>query len=153
MQKALVFGPTVALVCLGWIATAQADSLKTDFALLNEPGGDQNVICRCAGPQGLPTGCQIKVTMGNRNDPGLGGVNGFVRVTYNDLDFVDYPIPAGTTLNITMAAGGSDSDKVVKVSGDGSGGSMLVGQMSAESSQTVRCCTSPASDCQTFPVP
>ena len=57
MQKAFMFGPTFALVCLGWIATAQAQSLKTDFALLNEPGGDQNVICRCASPQGLPTGC------------------------------------------------------------------------------------------------
>ena len=91
--------------------------------------------------------------MGNRNDPGLGGVNGFVRVTYNDLDFVDYPTPAGTTLNITMAAGGSDPDKAVKVSGDGPGGSVLVGQMSAESSQPVRCCTSKASDCQPFPVP
>src|SRR5437773_12519585 len=96
MQKALVFGPTVALVCLGWIATAQAESLKTDFALLNEPGGDQNVICRCAGPRGLPPGCQIKVTMGARHDAGRCGVNGVGRGTHADREFVHYHMPAGT---------------------------------------------------------
>ena len=151
MRRALMLGLTFALVCLGWVGAAQAQPSRNDFALLNEPGGDANVICRCANPQGDPTNCQIKVTMGNRSD--LGGVNGLVRVTYNDLDFVDYPIQAGTTLNITMAAGGSNPDKAIKVSGDGTGGSVLIGQMSADGQQAVRCCTSQTSDCQVFPLP
>jgi hypothetical protein len=152
MRRALMLGLTFALVCVGWVGAAQAQSSKTDFALLDEPGGgDTNVICRCANPQGDPTSCQIKVTMGNRSDQG--GANGFVRVTYNDLDSVDYPIQAGTTLNITMAAGGSNPDKAIKVSGDGTGGSVLVGQMSADGQTAVRCCTSQTSDCQIFPVP
>lgn len=157
-MKTLILALTLTLVGPWWVATAQADDLKTDFALLDEEPtvADQNVICSCVNEEGKPRGCQIKITMGNRNDSGLGGVDGFVKVTYNDLDFVAYPIPVATTLNITMAAGGSQADKAIKVSGDGPGGSVLIGQMSAESGDNrPRCCTTAAGapDCQTFPHP
>jgi hypothetical protein len=69
------------------------------------------------------------ITMTNRGD--LGGVDGFVRVTYRDHDFVDYAIPANTTVQITMAGGGTPGvDDIIKVSGDGPGGSVLIGQAS-----------------------
>ena len=142
------------MVLLGPWTVAQADHLKADFALFTEEPtvADQNVICSCVNPVGKPMGCQIKITMGNRAD--LGGVAGFFRTTYNDLDFVDYPLPTGTTVNITLASG-QLADRAVKVSGDGTGGSVLVGQMSAESAHEPRCCTTPAgaADCQTFPIP
>ena len=146
------------VVLLGpWTVPQAHGAQKTDFALLDEETGvgDLNVICSCVDSHGKPRPCQIKITMGNRGD--LGGDNGFVRTTYNDLDFVDYPILANTTVNITLAAGGGSADKAIKVSGDGAGGSVLIGQMSAErlAGSGVSCCTTAAAspDCQTFPIP
>src|SRR5712691_2201904 len=128
MKSWLAFLGVGLMVLLGPWTVARADHLKADFALLDEEQtvADQNVICSCVNSEGKHMGCQIKITMGNRKD--LGGVDGFVRTTYNDLDFVDYPIPAGTTVNITLASA-QLADRAVKVSGDGPGGSVLVGQM------------------------
>src|SRR5207245_4675681 len=139
------------MVLLGPWTVARADHLKADFALFTEEPtvADQNVICSCVNPVGKPMGCQIKITMGNRAD--LGGVAGFVRTTYNDLDFVDYPIPTGTTVNITLASG-QLADRAVKVSGDGTGGSVMVGEISAEGEQESCCRIHSACACTSLAV-
>ena len=65
--------------------------------------------------------------MSNRGD--LGGADGFVRVTYQDGDFVEYAISQNTTLQITLSGGGTPNvDQIITVSG--TGGAILVGQMS-----------------------
>ncbi|HEV8712422.1 MAG TPA: hypothetical protein VGX03_06285 [Candidatus Binatia bacterium] len=123
-----------AFVGLGLVTTALAGPLKSDFALLDEEAGvgDTSVQCgatKASANNPKPVAFTMYITMTNRGD--LGGVDGFVRVTYRDLDFVDYAIPANTTVQISLAGGGTPGvDDIIKVSGDGSGGSVLIGQAS-----------------------
>lgn len=108
----------------------------SDFALLDEPGGDVSVQCGAlknkgptsVGPEDKPVAMVVYITMTNRTD--LGGGAGFVRVTYTDGDFVDYAIPALGTLNITLAAGGTaEADSSIQVT-DGGSDANLIGQIS-----------------------
>ena len=130
----MLVGVLLLALTLGWsVTTAQADAPVTDHALLNEPGGDTSVQCGAIKAPGKPKAAAFTmyITMTNRGDSGLGGVNGFVRVTYLDTDFVDYAIPVGTTLNITLAGGGTlGVDDIITVTGDGVGGAVLIGQVS-----------------------
>jgi hypothetical protein len=120
-------------------ATAFAHSPRSSFALLDEPGGDTSVHCRATfGP------FTMHITMTNRGD--AGGEAGFIRVTYRDLDGVSYAIPTNTTVQISLVGGSIPGvDDTIKVSGDGAGGSVLVGQASMLADLGVAfCCTSPA---------
>ncbi len=107
--------------------TVRADLKRADFALLDTETGvaDKSVQCGAIGP--TPNGFVIHITMTNRGD--LGGTAGFVRTTYHDLDFVDYAIPANTTIQISLVGGGTPGvDDAVKVTKGG--GAVLVGQES-----------------------
>ncbi len=144
--------------------TATAVPNRSDFALLDmEPTvADTSVQCGAlkagvAPPK--PIAFPMYITMTNRGD--LGGVNGFVRVKYRDLDFVDYAIKAGTTVQISLAGGSTlGVDDVIGVTGVG--GAVLIGQASVILdpaakpnplvSATSFCTTSPA-HAQPFPIP
>ena len=133
MKKIVVC--VLALALFGWLSVTTAPAgPKTDHALLNGPGGDTSVQCgatKIEKPGGVitykPTSFTVHITMTNRGD--LGGANGFVHVAYQDGDFVEYAIPAGTTVQISLAGGGTpDVDQIITVTG--TGGAVLVGQMS-----------------------
>ena len=133
MKKWMVW--VAALGLLGSLPVTPAHAGKGDFALLDmEPTvADTSVQCGARvllGAGFLPAAFTLHITMTNRNDSGLGGVNGFVRVTYKDLDFVDYAIPVNTTLQISLAGGGTlDTDDIIKVTA-GTSGAILIGQAS-----------------------
>ena len=85
MKKYSVWVLTSALVGAWPVTTALAGSQRADFALLNAvPGGDTSVQCGATklNPTSPPTAFTMFITMGNRGD--LGGLGGFVRVTYHD---------------------------------------------------------------------
>jgi len=127
----MLVGVLLLALTLGWsVTTAQADAPVTDHALLNEPGGDTSVQCGAIKAPGQPKAAAftMNITMTNRAD--LGGLDGFVRVTYQDNDFVDYHIPAGTTLNITLAGGGTLGVDDIIIVTDGGSGAVLIGQVS-----------------------
>jgi len=121
------------LASLGFLAALPATpGTRTDFALLDmEPGvGDVSVQCGAiTGSTKKPkaTPFSVDITMTNRED--LGGTDGFVRVTYNDDDFVDYGIARGATVQISLQAGGTlGVDDLLTVTGEG--GAILIGQLS-----------------------
>ena len=133
MKKLAISLFTTALVGSLFVTSAFAASkTKNDFALLDmEPGvADQSVQAGAiSGKAGKFTAAPftVHITMTNRGD--LGGTNGFVRVTYKDGDFVDYAIPVGTTVQITLAGGGTlGVDDIITVTG--TGGAVLIGQIS-----------------------
>ena len=148
MRKLATLAATLVVAGFGFANVAQAvppphaGGGKSSFALLNEPGGDTSVQCgafkdldssETITGDDLPAAFTLYITMGNRSDSGLGGVDGGVRVTYTDGDFVDYPIAAGETVNITMAAGGFlpfDSFITVTSSPGPLDGAVLIGQIS-----------------------
>jgi hypothetical protein len=135
MRHAFPWVLTWALLGMWLVTAALADSPRARGTLFNEPGGDTSAQCSSTG------GYTMHITMTNRGDFGT------IRVTYGDLDTVDYAIPANTTVQISLAGGGtSEIDRAIKVSGDGPGGSLLVGQVSAlaEGAAVVLCCTSPS---------
>ena len=130
MKKIVVC--VLVLALFGWLSVTTAPAgPKTDHALLNGPGADTSVQCgatKIEKPGGVitykPTSFTVHITMSNI------GVNGFVRVTYQDTDFVDYAIPAGTTVQISLAGGGTVGvDQIITVTNGGSG-AVLVGQIS-----------------------
>jgi hypothetical protein len=138
ISKAWIWSLMIVFLSAWSVPTALASSVRASFALFNEPGGDTSVQCDVA-----LSPFTMHITMTNRGD--LGGTDGFVRVTYRDGDFVDYAIPANTTLQISLIGGTTSRvDNVIKVSGDGTGGSVLIGQVSALADLgRTTCCTSP----------
>ncbi len=109
-----------------------AGPLRSDFALLDQEPTvkDVSVQCGAVGNANQAVPFVIHITMTNRGDSGLGGTNGFVRTTYHDGDFVDYAIPVNTTVQISLAGGGTlGVDDAVKVTNAGSG-AVLIGQIS-----------------------
>ena len=83
--------------------------------------------CGAAFGRNRPAPFTMHITMSNRSV--IGGVNGLVHVKYHDGDLVDYAIPVDTTVQITLAGGGSPgTDDIIEVSG--TGGAKLVGQVS-----------------------
>lgn len=146
MRKLATLTATAALI-LGLTSVAQAEppphsgGAQSDFALLDEEPtvNDQSVQCGAykeldGDPDAidgddLPAAFRVFITMGNRDDSGFPGTDGFVRVTYADSDFVDYAIPVGTTLNLSLAGGGTlGVDELITVTSGG--GALLIGQMS-----------------------
>ncbi len=149
MQKLLTITAAAALVAaLGFAGTAwavpkdSAGGAEADFALLDEEPTVEDVSVQCGAFRDIdrsgtvnagdePAAFLVHITMTNRGD--LGGADGGVRVTYKDTDFVDYPIAAGETVNITMAAGGTpDVDDLITVTSSPGplAGALLIGQMS-----------------------
>ncbi len=134
---ALIFGLTSVAQA---VPPGHSGGGKSDFALLDEEPTIEDVSVQCGafkdvdGSESvnagdLPAAFRVFITMGNRSDSGIGGTDGFVRVTYRDTDFVDYAIPAGTTLNLSLAGGGTlGVDDVIKVTS--TSGAVLIGQMS-----------------------
>ena len=120
----------VALGLVGWLSVTTAAADKSDFALLNGPGGDTSVQCGATKPElklGVltfkPTAFVIHITMSNR-----AAVDALIHVDYQD-DAVEYAIPAGTTVQISLAGGGSPgSDQIITVKQ--AGGAVLQGQIS-----------------------
>jgi len=127
-RSRMLSGVLLLALTLGWSVTpGLAGPEAGDFALLDmEPTvADVSVQCGATKPKG--TAFTMHITMTNRGD--LGGVAGFVRTTYLDTDFVDYAIPIGTTVQISLAGGGTPGvDDAIKVTGVG--GAVLIGQAS-----------------------
>jgi hypothetical protein len=109
------------------------DGPRNEFALfdgsnpLNQP--DAGAICGAS--KGQPYTYHLAVANY--------GSDGFVRVTYFDGDWVQYPIAAGGSLSLSQAAGsrGGD-DRVVRVSNGGSA-AQLAGVLSAENAKCASC--------------
>jgi len=116
----------LTLTLFGWLLSTPVAASKTDFALLNMPGGDVSVQAGATNPQGKnfrPVSFVVYITMTN------GGADGFVTVTYQDGDLVNYAIPANTTMQISLAGGGTPGvDQIITVTG--TSGAILVGQIS-----------------------
>jgi len=119
------------LMLFGITTPAWADH-QTDFALFDETSGATGAKCgarKGGGTEAVAFVVHINVT--NRAD--AGGVDGTFRVSYADGDFVDYAIKAGTTVSLSEAAGGTlVVNDLITVTGDGVGGSVLVGSMSIQ---------------------
>ncbi|MGH2406382.1 MAG: hypothetical protein ACRDGN_18260 [bacterium] len=58
------------------------------------------------------------------------GPDGFVRLTYRDGDWVQFPITSGGVLNITQAVGAGAARRVRLSNGNDQNGARLVGSMS-----------------------
>lgn len=135
IKKYAAWAVTLALLQVGaWPVTPALAADKSDFALLDqEPTvADKTVQCGALKsedllPKAVPF--TLHITMTNRSDSGIGGMNGFVRVKYHDGDFVDYAIPVNTTLQISLAGGGTlGVDDAIQVGSKG--GAKLIGQIS-----------------------
>jgi len=132
-----VYGIALAAVSAWPIAMAYADTLKTDFALYDQEGAtpDVSVQCGASFAHNKAAPFTMHITMSNRS--AIGGVNGLVHVKYHDGDLVDYAIPVDTTVQITLAGGGSPgTDDIIEVSG--TGGAKLVGQVSLMTANGVK---------------
>jgi hypothetical protein len=121
----------LALAVFAWPLTAvRADNQKSDFALFDQEGATPDVSVQCGAGQAhgqKPAPFVMYITMSNRS--AIGGVSGLVHVKYHDGDLVDYAIPVDTTVQITLAGGGTPgTDDVIEVTG--TGGAKLVGQVS-----------------------
>ena len=67
------------------------------------------------------------------------GSSGFVRVTYADGDWIQFPIAAGGSFSTSQAAGSrSGNDAVVRISNGGSG-AQLAGTLSAQGGRCASC--------------
>jgi hypothetical protein len=75
-----------------------------------------------------PLAFVMYITMTNRSV--IGGTTGVVRVKYHDGELVDYAIPVDTTVQISLAGGGTPgADDAIEVTNGGSA-ARLVGQAS-----------------------
>ena len=123
MKQSLIL--SVALAAILTSTTVASAKQKSDHALLNEPGGDTSVQCGSKKGEGRPSSFVYYVTMRN-----VAISDGFIRVTYADTDFVEYPIPAGGAFSFSQAAGGTKNvDDLITITG--TGGATLVGALSA----------------------
>jgi hypothetical protein len=159
-----LFASGLALVVLAaWpIAMVHADNEKSDFALFDQEGGTPDVSVQCGAAQAgghQPGPFTMYITMSNRS--AIGGVSGLVHVKYRDGDSVDYAIPVDTTVQITLAGGGTPgTDDVIEVTG--TGGAKLVGQVSLMTQNGVKpkgllggssfCTTTPFGQSPPFPL-
>ena len=110
---------------------------KTDFAFfdgtnpLTEAPPFGGAECKVRGPATL----HASVTAH------LSGPGGFVRLTYQDNDFVQFPIASGGVLQLTQAIGGTPGvSRRVRLSNGGDAlGPRLVGSLSVIGSKKVSC--------------
>jgi hypothetical protein len=109
------------------------DGPRNEFALfdgsnpLNQP--DAGAICGAS--KGQPYTYHLAVANY--------GSDGFVRVTYYDGDWVQFPIAAGGSFSLSQAAGSKGGDdRVVRVSNGGSA-AQLAGTLSAQNGRCASC--------------
>jgi hypothetical protein len=130
VSRLLVSSLALAVFAAWPIALVHADDQKADFALFDQEGATPDVSAQCGAAKAggnQPAPFVMYITMSNRS--AIGGVSGFVHVKYRDGDLVDYAIPVDTTVQITLAGGGTPgTDDVIEVTG--TGGAKLVGQVS-----------------------
>jgi hypothetical protein len=124
----------VTLVVL-WPASAQTVGKISDHALIDQTGGDTSVACRTTNRRAF----DVHATMRAFGGPVT------MRVSFQDGDFVDYPIAQDDTLSFSQAAGSTRNvDRHIRITKSGGTGS-LVGWMSAgrldESGALVVCST------------
>ena len=106
---------------------------SNDFALfdgsnpLNQPAAG----AICGAPKGQPFTYHLAAA-------NYGG-DGFLRVTYADGDWVQYPIAARASFSLSQAAGSAGgADSIVRVSNGGSA-AQLAGVLSAENAKCASC--------------
>jgi hypothetical protein len=137
---------TVALVLAAFLlvglATVASAGPKSDFALFdgtnpaNQGAGPGVTNPPPIGVAGAVCGVEKKehaftlhVTVTNHSS----GANGFVRLTYADHDFVQYPMAPNDKFQISLIGGSKGgADRAIRISGvpAGPGGVKLVGQAS-----------------------
>ena len=123
-KKLAVFGSIVAVLGLALylIPSAGATAGKiSDHALFDGTGGDATVWCRTTN------GGAFDVHMAFRAIDG----DATLRVTFQDADWVDYPITQDTSFALTQAAGGTAGVDRKLVASQAGGTGKLVGWMSA----------------------
>jgi hypothetical protein len=106
-----------------------------DFALFDgtNPANQPDAGAVCFARRGRPFLYHLAVT--NH----ASGEDGFVRVTYADGDFVQFPIAANGSFGFSQAAGSrGGADRAVRISNGGSGAS-LVGVLSATNARCASC--------------
>jgi hypothetical protein len=158
VSKIFAYGVALAAVAAWPIAMAYA---RSDFALYDQEGASPDVSVQCGATfsRTKPGPFTMYITMSNRS--AIGGVNGLVHVKYHDGDLVDYAIPVDTTIQITLAGGGTiGTDDVIEVSG--TGGAKLVGQVSMSATPGIKpnsligapsfCTTTPFGGTPPFPL-
>jgi hypothetical protein len=125
MKKRFSIGITLALVvCLGLYLTGGSAGAATgkvaDHTLFDQTSGDTAAQCRTT------TGGAFNVYGSFRAI----NANAVLRVTFQDGDFVDYPIPQDTSFSFQQVAGTTAGvDQRIRVTSVGSGN--LVGWLSA----------------------
>ena len=160
VSKLLVFGLALVVFAAWPVITARADNQKSDFALFDQEDPTPDVSVQCGAAQaGQAAPFVMYITMSNRS--AIGGVSGLVHVKYHDGDLVDYAIPVDTTVQITLAGGGTPgTDDIIEVTG--TGGAKLVGQVSLMTQNGVKpkpllggksfCTTTPFGGTPPFPL-
>ena len=122
----------------GWVAVADGNDdgdRRNDFALFDgtNPANQPNEGAVCFAKKGKAFNYHVAVT--NH----ISGGDGFVRVTYKDGDFVQFPIAPGGSFSFTQAAGSKDGfDSAIRISNGGSA-ARLVGVVSAERATCASC--------------
>jgi hypothetical protein len=137
-MKKQIFGSLmmVAAFLVLPIVAAHADNLHSGFALFNQTGGTPDVSVQCGANKAVGTFVQAPFTM-YITMTNTAGTAGSVEVKYRDGTTVDYAIPAGTTLQIDLAAGSKKgTDNMIEVTGANS--ALLVGQASLMTQNGVR---------------
>ena len=138
-RRAILFASTcaavVAVTLVVWPASAQTVGKISDHALIDQTGGDTSVACRTTNRRAF----DVHATMRAFGGPVT------MRVSFQDGDFVDYPIAQDDTLSFSQAAGSTRNvDRHIRITKSGGTGS-LVGWMSAgrldESGALVVCST------------
>jgi hypothetical protein len=130
----------VGFILLGgpWTA-ATADDGKSDFALFdgtNPANVESGAICGAKNLKGKTF--TYHVTVSNH----ASGSAGFVRLTYKDGDFVQFPLAPDASFSFSQAGGSKGgADRAVRVSNGGSG-AKLVGAMSAIGTESKPFCVS-----------
>jgi hypothetical protein len=122
------------------------DRDRSDFALFdgtnpaNEAPPNGGAECYVRSSFWRPTAATLHVTVTAH----ASGPAGFVRATFKDGDFVEFPIASGGSFNFTQSIGGSPgTDDRIRISNGGKteaqGGARLVGWASLESDGAVHC--------------
>lgn len=145
-SRFFVFSSLVALMVFGGrVAIADDDgarkrksattpaALQNDFALFDgsNPANQPFAGALCGAAKGKPFTYHVAVANY--------GSDGFVRITYHDGDWVQYPITAGGSFSLSQAAGSkAGKDRTVRVS-NGTSAAQLAGVLSAEGGTCASC--------------
>ena len=124
-KKLALFGSIVAVLGLAMYlllpSAGAATGKVSDHALFDGTGGDTTVWCRTTNSSPFDVHLAFRAINGDAT----------LRVTFQDTDWVDYPIAQDTSFALTEAAGGTGLvDRKLLVSQAGGTGK-LVGWMSA----------------------